>query len=218
MVTAHARRGAVAVLLALVALANCGGDDDDADDATTASTAARTTEASTAASPASSTAPTTTIRTAEAILEQMPEGQVQAVGGIECAAELATVLEAGQRYVAERNTAPASLDVLYDDGYIDEPATRWFVEGNELKPVEGSGCVSLSDAQQARDECRAAAATLRVAHSAYYARTPDAPEPTQADLVEAGLIRQPSEIVDLDDGEVVATEDGPCESVDLSGN
>lgn len=204
-------------MLALVALANCG-DDDDADDTTIASTSASTTEASSAASPASSAGPATTIQTAEAILEQMPEGQVQAVGGIECATELATVLEAGQRYVAEGNAAPSSLDVLYDEGYIDEPATHWFVDGNELKPVEGSGCVSLSDAQQTRDECQAAAATLRVAREAYFARKADAQEPTQADLVEAGLIREPIDIVDLDDGEVVATEDGPCESVDLSAD
>jgi hypothetical protein len=216
MITAHNRRRAVAGVLALVAMASCGDDDAADDDTTIASTSASTTEGTTASSVPSSTEPATTIQTAEAILEQMPEGQVQAVGGVDCATELATVLEAGQRYVAERAAAPASLDVLYDEGYIDEPATHWFVEGNELKPVEGSGCVSLSDAQQTRDECRAAAATLRVARQAYFAQTPDAPEPTQADLVEAGLIREPYDIVDLDDGEVVATEEGPCESVDLS--
>ena len=194
-------------------VAACGDDDDTTTDTTTpATTTASTTDAS------ASTAPTTTIQTAAAILEQMPEGQIQAVGGVDCATELATVLEAGQRYVAERDAAPESLDVLFDEGYIDEPATHWFVDGNELKPVEGSGCVSLSDAQQARDDCQAAAATLRVAYQAYFAQTPDAPEPTEEDLVEAGLLREPSDLVDLDGSEVVASPDGPCTAVDLSSN
>ena len=202
------------MLLALVALAACGDDDDN----TTDTTSPPTTEGSAVDSASASTAPATTIQTAKAILDQMPEGQVQAVGGVECATELATVLEAGQRYVAERDAAPESLDVLYDEGFIDEPATRWFVEGNELQPVEGSGCVSLSAAQQVRDECQSAAATLRVAYEAYFAQTPGAPEPTQDDLVEAQLLREPFDIVDLEEGEVVATASGPCESVDLAAS
>jgi hypothetical protein len=208
---------AVVTLVTLVTLVACGDDDDTTSDSTSPPTTEASTTSTTSGTPAS-TAPTSTIQTAEAILEQMPEGQVQAVGGVECATELATVLEAGQRYVAERDAAPESLDVLYDEGYIDEPATHWFVDGNELLPVEGSGCVSLTEVQQVRDECRAASATLQVAYQAYFAQTPDAPEPTEQDLVEAGLLREPSDLVDLDGGEVVASPDGPCTAVDLSSS
>ena len=214
MVTARARRRAALVSFAVVALSACGDDDDD-DDTTANTTSPVSTAASITETPASS-APSSSIQTAEAILDQMPDGQIQAVGGIECATELAVVLEAGQRFVAERDAAPESLDVLYDEGYIDEPATHWFVEGNELLPVDGSGCASLSEAQQIRDECLAAAKTLEVAYEAYFAQTPDAPEPTVDDLVEAGLLRESFDLVDLDDGDIVATAGGPCQAVDLS--
>jgi hypothetical protein len=221
MVTARARRRAAVVLLPLLALTACGDDDDDdiagdtTADTTTDTTSPVTTAASTTETPTSN-APSSSILPAEAILDQMPEGQIQAVGGIDCATELAIVLEAGQRYDAEQGAAPESLDVLYDEGYIDEPATHWIVEGNQLVPVEGSGCVSLTEAQQIRDECLAAAKTLAVAYEAYFAQTPGAPEPTVDDLVEAGLLREPFDLVDLDDGDVVAADGGPCEAVDLS--
>jgi len=68
--------------------------------------------------------------TAEDFLAELNAAQIAQLGGIECATELATVAAAGERYVAEVGSDPATVQDMYDKGHI---------RGAKLIPVNQIG-------------------------------------------------------------------------------
>lgn len=151
--------------------------------------------------------------TADEMLAALTDADIAQVGGIECARELTLIFAAAERYVAEQDAEPETLDDLFGAGYLDAPITLWQVEADQLVPTAGSGCIS-PDADRTAS-CAAEATTLAVAREAYLASSPDAGEPTEAELVAAGLLREEFDALDLVDGTVVAVPGSTCEGVDL---
>ncbi len=172
------------------------------------------------------TAPATTIgqivtdteppQTVEEMLATLTDDEIVALGGAECANELAAIAVAGQRYFDEQGVDPPDMAALTDAGYLTPAPVLWTVIGDELSGVEGSGC-TIAELFSPADPCVTEAATLEVAREAYFALNPEAAvEPTVDDLVAAGLLAAASEGVYLVDGVVVPTLDGPCVGVDLA--
>jgi hypothetical protein len=152
--------------------------------------------------------------TPEQMLAQFTPDEIAEVGGQECAGELASLFVAAQNYVAEQGKDPESIDDLA--GYLDQPIDLWVVEDSNLRPAPGSGCTDINDTtDEQAASCHIGAMTLSVARDAYFAMTPGAAEPTQADLVAAGLLRRVIADVDLVGGAVTAVPGGPCDGVDL---
>jgi hypothetical protein len=154
--------------------------------------------------------------TAQQMLAEFTPEEIAGVGGQECAGELASMFVAAQKYTAAQGKDPASIDDLA--GYLDQPIDLWVVQDGSLVPAPGSSCVALTDGSAPPDQtatCTAEARSLEVAREAYFAQFGDATEPTQQDLVGAGLLREPEPDVDLSAGAVVAVAGGPCVGVDL---
>lgn len=82
---------------------------------------------------------------ADEVLADFGDDGVAAVGGADCARELAAVYAAGERYVAEYGSDPADLDALVASGSIEVPVTRWVLAGDRLVPAPDSGCIDPSD-------------------------------------------------------------------------
>jgi hypothetical protein len=152
--------------------------------------------------------------TPDQMMAELTPEEIGQVGGEACARELVTIFTAGQNYVAEQGEDPESLDDLVQGGYLETPITLWVVDGDNLLPAEGSGCVDLETADR-MTSCTGDARTLLIAREAHFVQNPGGSEPTQADLVAEGFLAVPSEVVDLDGGVVVAVPGGPCEGVDL---
>ena len=152
--------------------------------------------------------------TPEQMLAEFTPEEIAEVGGEECAGELASLFVAAQNYVAEHGIDPETIEDIA--GFLDQPIDLWVVQDGNLRPIEGSGCTDINDtAALQSDVCHTEAMTLSVAREAYFATSPNATEPTQADLVTAGLLREPLDAVDLSSGEVIAIPGGPCDGVDL---
>lgn len=77
----------------------------------------------------------------EQILAGMSADQIDIVGGVDCARELVSILAASEEYVAEQQAEPTGFDDLVDGGYLDEPPTRWALDGDRFIAADGSGCV-----------------------------------------------------------------------------
>ena len=152
--------------------------------------------------------------TPDQMMAELTPEEIAEVGGEACARELVTIFTAGQSYVAAQGGAPESLDDLVAGGYLGTPITLWVVDGNNLHPAEGSGCVDLDTADR-MTSCTGDARTLVIAREAHFAQNPGGSEPSQADLIAEGLLAVPSDVVDLEGGVVVAVSGGPCEGVDL---
>jgi hypothetical protein len=69
--------------------------------------------------------------------------QIAAVGGEQCARELAAIFSGADTYAAEIGTDPDDLSQLVDEGYLDTMPTLWEITNDLLTPVDGSGCLSL---------------------------------------------------------------------------
>jgi len=153
---------------------------------------------------------------AEELLADMTDEQVEQVGGADCARELAAIVAAGQRFFVEREEEPTGFEDLVDAGYLDGLPGLWAITEDRLVPVAGSGCIDLETTSESDDDtdCGSEARTLEVAFQAYRAMNgPDA-VPTERDLVEAGMLRDESELVDLDaQGNVVAAPGSGCEGL-----
>jgi hypothetical protein len=80
---------------------------------------------------------------ADEILAEFPDDLIEAVGGAECARELAVIGAAGEAFVARVGRDPVDLSELAGD--IDPPATRWALDDQtgQLVPTAGSGCQPL---------------------------------------------------------------------------
>jgi hypothetical protein len=77
------------------------------------------------------------------VLAGMADEQIAQVGGAECAAELAEIFSAAERFVAELGRAPEGFDDLVDAGYLTELPELWVADGDALHPADGSDCAEL---------------------------------------------------------------------------
>mgnify|MGYP001822209780 FL=1 len=80
---------------------------------------------------------------ADDIYATFSDTQIAAVGGVECATELAEIFSGAERYLAETGTEPADLPQLATTGYLDELPKRWQLADDELVPIDGSGCIDV---------------------------------------------------------------------------
>lgn len=155
---------------------------------------------------AMSTSPTT-----EEYLAMLDEADIEQLGGVACATELSAVFAASDRYAADTESDVGSVRDLIEAGYLTHPLVLFELDGDMITPVAGSGCNDLF----APFVCGGEATDVTLARLTYLEITPGAAEPTQADLVEAGLLDLPSVIVDLDSGDVIAVTGGRCDDVDF---
>ncbi len=149
------------------------------------------------------------VMSAEDLMATLSDDEIAEVGGTECAQELATIAAAGMRFATERQEDPDSIDELVESGYLEQTPELWALEGDDLQPAEGSPCL-LPGGNETGDPCRAEWKTLEVAIEAYHAMFGADAQPTEADLVTEGLLRNESDALDIADDAVVAVADGPC--------
>jgi hypothetical protein len=69
--------------------------------------------------------------------------QIAAVGGEQCARELAAIISGAETYAVEIGSDPDGLQQLVEARYLDTLPTLWVVTDDVLTPVDGSGCISL---------------------------------------------------------------------------
>lgn len=81
--------------------------------------------------------------TADEVFATFTADDIAGVGGEACARELAAIFSAGARYVAERGEEPVVMDDLVAGGFLGATPELWVVSGDDLVPVEGSGCVAF---------------------------------------------------------------------------
>ncbi|MDJ0767685.1 MAG: hypothetical protein QNJ12_02785 [Ilumatobacter sp.] len=153
------------------------------------------------------------LQNADEIYAEFSAADVDLVGGPDCARELAVIYAGVERFAAERGEGPGALEEL--DGFLDQPVGRWQTADDRLVPVAGSGCVDPTVAEFT-SACRASARTLVVAREAYIAKFPGAAEPTEQDLVDAGLLGKLDERLDLVDGAPAAVAGSECAGIDLT--
>jgi hypothetical protein len=95
-------------------------------------------------------APTTTVLdivtdtepafTADELYATFSPEQITAIGGEQCARELAEIYAAGDRFVTERGDGPETMADLVDAGLLEREPELWTVVDDELVGVDGSGC------------------------------------------------------------------------------
>jgi hypothetical protein len=84
-------------------------------------------------------------QTADQVLAGFSADDVAALGGEQCARQLAAVFAGIDQFIAERGRQPDDLDELADAGYFVEPVTLWNVVDEVLVPAADSGCTDLSN-------------------------------------------------------------------------
>ena len=77
------------------------------------------------------------------MLAEFSDAEIEEVGGIECARELVMIFSATERYMADQQAEPETLEQLVDAGYIDTPIVLWQVVGDQLVPAPDSDCIDL---------------------------------------------------------------------------
>jgi hypothetical protein len=84
--------------------------------------------------------------TADEILAEFPDDLIDAVGGPECARELAVIGAAGEAFVARVGRDPVDLAELAGD--LDPPVSRWMLDDQtgELVPTADSECHPIPEA------------------------------------------------------------------------
>ena len=150
--------------------------------------------------------------TTDRVFGSWPDALVEQFGGPDCALEQAAVMAAGQNFINREYREPETLADL--EGDLDRPIVLWEWSEDRLRPVEGSGCSDLDQADPAR-RCRAEYRTLAVAREAYLAQTRDGIEPTEDDLVTAGYLLAAPESLVVRDGVITAVPGGDCEGIEL---
>lgn len=78
--------------------------------------------------------------TPERYLTEVDEAEIAAVGGRDCAREVAVVALAYARWTLDHRGEPATLRRLVDDGTLPE-LERWTIRAATLDPAAGSGCI-----------------------------------------------------------------------------
>jgi hypothetical protein len=83
-------------------------------------------------------------QTVDQVLAGFTADDVAALGGDECARQLAAVLAGIDQFITQEGRQPDNLDELADAGYFVEPITLWHVVDDVLVPVSDSGCTDLA--------------------------------------------------------------------------
>ncbi len=82
-------------------------------------------------------------QTADELFAEFTAEQIEAIGGEQCARELAEIFSGADTYAAELGIDPNDLQQLVAEGYLDTMPTLWAITNELLTPVDGSGCLSL---------------------------------------------------------------------------
>lgn len=138
---------------------------------------------------------------------------VEAVGGPECARELAEIAAAGLVFIEREGRDPESLDELAGDLDVEIELWQFDPENETLLAAPGSGCVDLDQATPpgSDDVCTADRNTMQVAVEAYLAQFGSDELPDEADLLSARFLRVESDLYDVIDGEVIAVPGAGCD-------
>jgi len=83
-------------------------------------------------------------RSTEEMFADLTADDIAAMGGEDCALELAAILSGVDRFLAEQGREPDSLDELDASGYLEQPVTLWEVTDEALVPAAGSGCTDFT--------------------------------------------------------------------------
>jgi len=111
-------------------------------------------------------------------------------------------------------TEPTQAD-LVAAGLLNEASTIVDLVGGIVVAMSGGRCDGVEWTIDWQSHCRADNKTLEVAQEAYnYQYGPDT-TPTEQDLVDGGLLREVSHLLDIVDGAIVAVPGRPCDGVDL---
>lgn len=78
--------------------------------------------------------------TVDELLDALGADQIDAVGGPECARQLAVVFIGESAYRENEGIEPRTLDEIAAAGYFAEPVTMWMIEDGQLRPTPGSTC------------------------------------------------------------------------------
>lgn len=150
--------------------------------------------------------------TADEFYADLGPETVELFGGEACARELSEIAAAAMRFEAREGREPDDLDELAGD--LPTAPVLWAFDADreELVPAPGSPCPDLASAteQDPTDACEAGRKTLEVAREAYLAMIGEGTEPTEADLVAAGLLREELDDWDLAGGVPVPQPGSPC--------
>lgn len=84
----------------------------------------------------------TSIPSVDEVLAGLSADEIEAIGGPDCARELAEIYAAGERLVAQTGEAPEDLDDLVDAGALSDRPELWVFTDDDLAPAEGSGCAA----------------------------------------------------------------------------
>jgi hypothetical protein len=202
---------------AVFALASCGADDSAPEPLDTgAASATSTVTASPPTTAIVGTAATLTVPSAAGIaddpLADLTDEQVATFGGVECATEVQAFTTALDRYTGDFGSRPQTVDDLHEAGYLDMKLVLFEPDGFLIRPAPGSGCLDVF----AVLVCNQAAADLTEGRLAYLEANPGAAEPTQADLVAAGFLPEPSSNIDLAGGAATVVPGGRCDPLGFS--
>lgn len=150
--------------------------------------------------------------TADEFYADLSPETIELFGGEACARELSEIAAAAMRFEAREGREPDDLDELAGD--LPTAPVLWAFDADreELVPAPGSPCPDLASAteQDPTDACEAGRKTLEVAREAYLAMMGEGTEPTEADLVSAGLLREELDDWDLAGGVPVPQPGSPC--------
>lgn len=83
-------------------------------------------------------------RSADEVFDELGDADVSAIGGEQCARQLAAVLAGLEQFIVQEGRQPDGLDELADAGYFVEPVTLWQVVDDVLAPTADSGCNDLA--------------------------------------------------------------------------
>ncbi len=149
------------------------------------------------------------------MLASLTEVDIESVGGLECAQELAVLSVGYDWYLGDMGSPPDDFGVLVEAGYLRQQPTLWELNGDDLLGAAGSPC-SLESAEM-ESICSTEYATIEGASEAYVALK-GVPASLEQDLIDADLILTP--IVNWDlaaDGGIVLADGSEC-LVDETGS
>lgn len=82
-------------------------------------------------------------RSAQEVFADFTAQDIAAIGGEQCARQLAEIFSGVDRFVIEQGGQPDSLSELEAAGYLAEPVTMWEVTNAGLIPAEDSDCLDF---------------------------------------------------------------------------
>lgn len=83
------------------------------------------------------------VPTVDEVLATFTDADVAEMGGDRCARQLAVVVAGASAFAAIEGVGPESIEQVDAAGYFDEPVTEWRLDGDVLRPAEGSSCADV---------------------------------------------------------------------------